>query len=172
MPAFNGAPPDSRWYSLFRASGWILAGTLAVRAQETPGYSRELPKVQTGDPIFQFNGKDLSGFYTYLHDSKYDDPKKVFSVRDGVLGYLRRRIWWADNARRIPRLRSDCRVEMGRANVWLEEAKRARLGPVAPLRRVRRGSRRQLDGVAGMPDHRRGLWRSHHGGRPAATSRV
>ena len=50
-----------------------------------PAFARELPKVQSGEPIFQFNRKDLDGFYSYLHESKYDDPKKVFSVRDGVL---------------------------------------------------------------------------------------
>ena len=54
-------------------------------AQEVPPFARDLPKVRTGEPILQFNGKDLSGFYTYLHDSKYDDPKRVFSVKDGML---------------------------------------------------------------------------------------
>ena len=56
-----------------------------AHAQEVPSFAREVPKIQSGEPIFQFNGKDLSGFYSYLHDSKYEDPKKVFSVRDGVL---------------------------------------------------------------------------------------
>lgn len=32
-----------------------------------------------------FNGKDLSGLTTWLKGSGRDDPKKVFSVRDGVL---------------------------------------------------------------------------------------
>jgi hypothetical protein len=32
-----------------------------------------------------FNGKDLSGFGTWLKDSKRDDPKKVFRVTDGLL---------------------------------------------------------------------------------------
>src|SRR5262245_22232096 len=32
------------------------------------------------------NGRDLSGFYTYLRDlGKNNDPKKVFTVRDGML---------------------------------------------------------------------------------------
>jgi hypothetical protein len=50
-----------------------------------PSYARAVPSVRTGEPVLRFNGKDLTGFYTYLHDSKYDDPKKVFTVRDGVL---------------------------------------------------------------------------------------
>ncbi|MDG3004424.1 3-keto-disaccharide hydrolase [Paludisphaera mucosa] len=36
-------------------------------------------------PLLRFNGKDLTGFYTYLHDHKYEDPDKVFTVVDGVL---------------------------------------------------------------------------------------
>lgn len=36
--------------------------------------------------VHLFNGKDLSGFYTYLRDlGKNNDPKQVFSVRDGLL---------------------------------------------------------------------------------------
>jgi hypothetical protein len=42
-----------------------------------------------------FNGKDLSGFYTWLVDTKYEDPRRVFSVTNGMirisgegLGYL------------------------------------------------------------------------------------
>jgi hypothetical protein len=32
-----------------------------------------------------FNGKDLTGLYTWLQDTKHEDPRKVFSVRDGLL---------------------------------------------------------------------------------------
>ena len=42
-----------------------------------------------------FNGTNLQGFYTWLVDSRYDDPRKVFSVTNGMgrisgegLGYL------------------------------------------------------------------------------------
>ena len=44
-----------------------------------------MPEVHSGPPVLEFNGKDLTGFYTYLHDHKYDDPEKVFTVRDGML---------------------------------------------------------------------------------------
>lgn len=37
------------------------------------------------EPLFQFNGKDLTGFYTYLHDHKYEDPDGVFKVVDGEI---------------------------------------------------------------------------------------
>ena len=45
--------------------------------------------------ICLFNGKSLDGFYTWLKDAKYEDPRKVFTVEDGMihvsgdgLGYL------------------------------------------------------------------------------------
>src|SRR6185436_3775140 len=37
-------------------------------------------------PIRLFNGKDLSGFTTWLHGlGKNNDPTKVFTVQDGIL---------------------------------------------------------------------------------------
>lgn len=40
----------------------------------------------TGDqPIKLFNGRNLDGFYTYLQDTKYEDPRQVFRVTDGML---------------------------------------------------------------------------------------
>lgn len=36
-------------------------------------------------PIQLFNGRDLSGFYTWLRTNKYKDPNHVFSVANGVL---------------------------------------------------------------------------------------
>ena len=32
-----------------------------------------------------FNGRNFDGWYTWLKDSKYQDPKGVFSVRDGSI---------------------------------------------------------------------------------------
>jgi hypothetical protein len=63
----------------------LLCWGPASRAQEIPTFARDLPSIKTGEPIFQFNGKDLSGFYTYLHDHKYEDPGKVFAVHDGMI---------------------------------------------------------------------------------------
>ena len=69
-----------------RSRSRVDAGRESRRpAQEAPSYARALPDVHTGAPILEFNGKDLSGFYSYLHESKYEDPKKVFSVKDGML---------------------------------------------------------------------------------------
>jgi Domain of Unknown Function (DUF1080) len=78
----HGRPVALALACLWSALGW---NQYAARAQDVPPYAREVPTLRTSLPILQFNGKDLTGFYTYLHDSKYDDPKKVFSVKDGVL---------------------------------------------------------------------------------------
>ena len=32
-----------------------------------------------------FNGKNLDGLYTWLQDTKYEDPRKVFTVEDGMI---------------------------------------------------------------------------------------
>lgn len=52
---------------------------------EVPSFARELPAIESGDPIFAFNGKDLSGFYTYTRNHAYSDPNKVFTVHDGMV---------------------------------------------------------------------------------------
>jgi 3-keto-disaccharide hydrolase len=52
--------------------------------------------VRPTDTVLLFNGKDLAGLTTWLKDTKHADPRKVFSVKDGVLhvsgdgyGYVR-----------------------------------------------------------------------------------
>jgi Domain of Unknown Function (DUF1080) len=50
-----------------------------------PSFALELPRVRSGEPIFQFNSKDLTGFYTYLNQHKYNDPARVFTVHDGMI---------------------------------------------------------------------------------------
>jgi hypothetical protein len=62
---------------------WVLPGL--SRGQDIPAFAREVPETKSKPPIFQFNGKDLSGFYTYLHEHKYADPDGVFTVKDGVI---------------------------------------------------------------------------------------
>ena len=45
------------------------------------GSTQDAPK----DTVKLFNGKDLTGLTTWLKDTKRDDPRLVFSVKDGVL---------------------------------------------------------------------------------------
>jgi len=41
--------------------------------------------IQPTRPVQLFNGRDLSGFYTWLRTHKYDDPEHVFSVVNGMI---------------------------------------------------------------------------------------
>jgi len=65
----------------------IFGGFLFVLALAATGLAPDLPvpKVKTGPVVLRFNGKDLTGFYPYTHNYKYEDPNKVFSVQDGML---------------------------------------------------------------------------------------
>jgi Domain of Unknown Function (DUF1080) len=54
-------------------------------APEVPDFARDRPEVRSGEPIFRFNGRDLSGFYVYLKEHKDEDPHAVFTVRDGMI---------------------------------------------------------------------------------------
>ena len=51
----------------------------ACRADEPAAIS---PK---DGPIKLFNGKNLDGLYTWMQDTKYEDPRKIFTVHDGLL---------------------------------------------------------------------------------------
>lgn len=71
----------------------MIAGPLPLAAaqpsppsdREIPAFAREVPTVRTGEPIFQFNGKDLEGFYPFVRGRGLSDPRGVFSVRDGMI---------------------------------------------------------------------------------------
>ena len=63
----------------------LFAEPVQAGPQDVPEFARNLPEVHSGPPVLTFNGRDLTGFYTYLHDHKYADPDKVITVRDGLL---------------------------------------------------------------------------------------
>lgn len=80
---------------------WIAVGAMALfgvsiqtgwgeeKKEEKPDapVSKRLPgeaKVPT-EKITIFNGKNLDGLYTYIRDTKYEDPRGVFTVTDGDL---------------------------------------------------------------------------------------
>jgi len=61
-----------------------------VSIRELPGtpatpLSRTSAIRPSNGPIKLFNGKNLDGFYTWLEKGNYTDPKKVFTVQDGVI---------------------------------------------------------------------------------------
>jgi hypothetical protein len=43
------------------------------------------PITPKGDAIALFNGINLEGFYTWLVDTKHLDPRRVFSVTNGLI---------------------------------------------------------------------------------------
>jgi len=88
--------------SLVLVAGFAVAcgsrqpSTNATDLKLTPVTSNGLVK-----PLF--NGRDLSGFYTWLVDTRYEDPRQVFTVTNGLLrisgdglGYLATRASFRD----------------------------------------------------------------------------
>ena len=61
------------------------AATSADEPAEVPEFARRRPDVESGEPILRFNGEDLTGFYPYTKDHGYDDPNRVFTVKDGTI---------------------------------------------------------------------------------------
>ncbi len=56
-----------------------------TRSGEIPAYAKNLSSVQSEPPVFSFNGKNLSGFYTFTRYHQYEDPYRVFTVHDGMV---------------------------------------------------------------------------------------
>lgn len=63
----------------------LLGGGAAAPAPNVPDFAKKLPEYKSGDPVFSFNGKDLTGWYTFLRDHKHEDPEHVFSVENGMI---------------------------------------------------------------------------------------
>lgn len=84
------------WHpSAIPGQGGLAAAGRAAQAAE--------PITPKEDVLVLFNGRDLEGFYTYLQDTKYEDPRQVFTVHDGLLhisgdgyGYLATRQTYRD----------------------------------------------------------------------------
>lgn len=56
-----------------------------AKAEEAPSFARDLPAVKTGEPVLRFNGKDFTGFYAFVKGHSYEDPNRVFTVKDGMI---------------------------------------------------------------------------------------
>jgi hypothetical protein len=63
----------------------MLLGSNPRPTGSIPSFATEFPPIKSGSPVFAFNGKDLDGFYTFTRYSKFDDPKHVFTVHDGMV---------------------------------------------------------------------------------------
>ncbi|MEW5974978.1 MAG: DUF1080 domain-containing protein [Acidobacteriota bacterium] len=77
--------------NFFRVAALGTGMSLIRRADPIWG-DRSLPPPEAKEAISPqgtvlplFNGKDLGGFYGWLKDTHYQDPRGVFSVRDGMI---------------------------------------------------------------------------------------
>jgi hypothetical protein len=62
---------------------FLLLGSIAslsLRAADEP------TPIEPKDKLVLFNGKDLTGFYIFISDTKYEDPRKIFTVEQDVDG--------------------------------------------------------------------------------------
>lgn len=64
----------------------LLFAALIASTGTDPARAGEPTPITPKDGVIRlFNGRDLDGFYTWLQDTKYEDPRKVFTVHDGLL---------------------------------------------------------------------------------------
>lgn len=78
------------------ASGLAATVTAAAAAAEQAAAAKAEPIRPASGVIRLFNGRDLTGLTTWLNDARHEDPRKVFTVHDGLLhisgdglGYVR-----------------------------------------------------------------------------------
>ena len=80
------------------------------------------PAVHSGPPVLVFNGKDLTGFYTYLHDHKYDRPRQGLHRPRRAAAHLGPGVRRSDHAPGVCRLSPHYRMEVGRNDMAPEGA--------------------------------------------------
>jgi hypothetical protein len=78
-------PTLRRFATLVMIAACLVFAGADAPAPAVPDFAKRLPEIKSGEPVFAFNGKNLDGWYTFLHGEKYEDPNKVFSVQDGML---------------------------------------------------------------------------------------
>ena len=71
--------------SAIAAGGFCLSPAVLCSAPEKPNARRESASSPRDEVIKLFNGKDLTGLYTWLKGTQYKDPRQVFTVKDGIL---------------------------------------------------------------------------------------
>lgn len=63
----------------------VVLGCAAVLSVRADDKKKSEPITPRDGVIKLFNGKNLDGLYTWLKDTKYEDPREVFTVKDGML---------------------------------------------------------------------------------------
>lgn len=67
-----------------RLAKWLVL--LILVCSPVAAEERREQAITPQDGVIQiFNGKNLDNFYTWMQDTKYEDPRKVFRVTDGLL---------------------------------------------------------------------------------------
>jgi hypothetical protein len=69
-------------FSARRRALLILVSLFAVGCLSAPTFAEDKP---SGETVKLFNGKDLTGWKTYLDPDKKADPAKIWSISDGVI---------------------------------------------------------------------------------------
>jgi Domain of Unknown Function (DUF1080) len=67
------------------ASRWLSAAVVVTLDLAALADDPKPEPVRPQAPVPLFNGRDLTGLTTWLKDTKRENPRQVFSVRDGVL---------------------------------------------------------------------------------------
>jgi hypothetical protein len=73
---------------MFRPVSLLLPLLVLVSMKQSIGRPKPPeppPPITPKEPIALFNGKDLSEFYTWLVDTKREDPRRVFTVQDKMI---------------------------------------------------------------------------------------
>ena len=83
MSQIKDGSPVSRRQFLKNSAGAAIAVQFGWQNLRAGGAEQTV--VTPTEPIQLFNGKDLTGLYTWLKDTGYEDPEKVFTVKDSIL---------------------------------------------------------------------------------------
>jgi hypothetical protein len=68
-----------------RCGGWWFLALALLASARVHGEEPAVAVAPKDGVIKLLDGKSLEGFYTYLKDTKYEDPRQVFRVTDGML---------------------------------------------------------------------------------------
>lgn len=72
--------------SYCRLSPLLPAVCLILLVVSAISGAEESQPISPADGVIKlFNGEDLSGLYVFMQDTKYEDPRQVFTVHDGLL---------------------------------------------------------------------------------------
>lgn len=76
-------------YKVFLISFAFLSSLMIMEGCSTMKASQDSGNIVRSKTINLFNGKNLDGWYTFLQNRGRDnDPKKVFTVHDGLIHIL------------------------------------------------------------------------------------